>query len=102
MVLVVYLGHGIFHPVSDSTIAPPPKPAIFFNERVTDARHKEGYYRKKKYPHVFLCAKGLSIDDVGVSRDTAFQEMRPGAGSEIGDFGEETLGEGYYRRTALR
>ena len=36
--------------------------------------------------------KGLSIDDVGVSRDPAFQEIRPGAGLETGDFVKETLG----------
>ena len=27
--------------------------------------------------------KGLSIDDVGVSRDTVFQEIRPGAGLKL-------------------
>ena len=31
---------------------------------------------KTKYPYVFLVCKGLSIDDVGVSRDTVFQEIR--------------------------
>ena len=39
--------------------------------------------------------KGLSIDDVGVSRDTIFQEnlIRPGAGGfETGNFVEEKLG----------
>ena len=30
--------------------------------------------------------------DVGVSRDTVFQEIRPGAGFETGDFFEEKLG----------
>ena len=33
--------------------------------------------------------KVLSIDDVGVSRDTVFQEIRPGAGFETGDFVKE-------------
>ena len=37
--------------------------------------------------------KGLSIDDVGVSRDTVFQEIRPGADFETGDFVKERLGE---------
>ena len=36
--------------------------------------------------------RGLSIDDVGVSRDTVFQEIRQGAGFETGDFVKETLG----------
>ena len=36
--------------------------------------------------------KGLTIDDVGVSTDTAFQEIRPAAGFETGDFGKEKLG----------
>ena len=37
--------------------------------------------------------KGLTIDGVGgVSRDTVYQEIRPGAGFETGDFAGETLG----------
>ena len=35
--------------------------------------------------------KGLSIDDVGVSRDTMFQEIRPGSGFETVDFVKEKL-----------
>ena len=46
--------------------------------------------------------KGLSIDGVGVSRDTVFLlEIRTGAGFETGDFVREKLGAGGYRRTAL-
>ena len=57
------------------------------------ARHKEGYYLRKKYPCIFLCAKkGLTIDNVGVSVDTVFQVIRPGAGFETGDFVEKRLG----------
>ena len=40
----------------------------------------------------FLVCKGLSIDDVGVSRDIVFQEIRPGAGFETSDFVQEKLG----------
>ena len=40
----------------------------------------------------FLVCKGLSINDVGVSRDTVFQEIRSGAGFETGDSVKETLG----------
>ena len=37
-------GSGGIEYRTDSTIAPPPKPAIFFNERFMAARHKEIYY----------------------------------------------------------
>ena len=40
----------------------------------------------------FIVCKGLSDDDVWVARDTAFQETRPGAAVETGDFVEEKLG----------
>ena len=36
--------------------------------------------------------QGLAIDDVGVSRDTVFQEIRPGAAFETGDFAKEKSG----------
>ena len=52
------------------------------------------------YLHIYvLVRKGLSIDDVGVSRESAFQEMRPGAGFETGDFVKEQLGGGYRSKT---
>ena len=40
----------------------------------------------------FLVCKGLSVDDVGVSRDAAFQEIWPGAGFETGEVVKEKLG----------
>ena len=40
----------------------------------------------------FVVFKGLSDDDVWVSRDTVFQEIRPGAGFKTGDFVKENLG----------
>ena len=40
------------------------------------------------------------MDDVGVSTDTVFQEIRPGAGFETGDFVKEKLGGDY--RSATR
>ena len=43
--------------------------------------------------------KGLTIDDIGVSRDTVFQEIRPGVGFETADFVKEKLGGGLCRRT---
>ena len=36
--------------------------------------------------------EGLSNDDVGAARGTAFQEIRPWAGLKTGDFVEEKLG----------
>ena len=51
---------------------------------------------KKRYPYHFLSVpKGLlvlSIDEVGVSRNTVFQEIRPGAGFETADFVKEKSG----------
>ena len=47
---------------------------------------------KKKVSVYFLVCKHLTIEDLGVSRDTVFQEIRPGAGFETGDFVEEKLG----------
>ena len=42
--------------------------------------------------YIFTC-KDRSNDDVGVSRDAVFQEVRPGeVGFETGDFVEEKLG----------
>ena len=56
---------------------PPPKTAIFFNERFMAARREEGYW-EKNILNVFLVCKGLSDDDVGaaskghsISGDTA-------------------------------
>ena len=48
----------------------------------------------KKYLNVyFLVCKGLTIDDVEVSRDTVYdQEIRPGYGFETDDFGKDKLG----------
>ena len=66
--------------LNDSTIAPASEPAIFFlHGRVTAARHtrKDTFIEKKVHTSkYFPVCKGLSIDDVGVSRDTAFQEIR--------------------------
>ena len=42
--------------------------------------------------YYFLICKGLSIDDVGVPRDTIFREIRAGAGFEIGDFVKRKVG----------
>ena len=66
------------------------------------ARRKEGYtIIEKNISKYFVVCEGLTIDDAGVSRDTVFQKIRPGAGFETGDFVKETLG-GLYRRTTPR
>ena len=49
---------------------------------------------KKTFSNIFLRAKGLSNDDVGVSRDTDFQDIRPGAGFKTGDFVGRKVGGG--------
>ena len=47
---------------------------------------------EKKASIYLLVCKGLAIDDVGVSGDTVFQDIRPGAGFETGDFVQAKLG----------
>ena len=42
--------------------------------------------------YFLVVCKGLSIDDVGVSRDTVFQEIWHGVGFETADFVKEKLG----------
>ena len=85
-------------PLTDSTIAPPPKTSDFFNERFVAAQYKEGCYEKQALTY-FLVREGLSTDDVGVARGTTvFQETRPWAAFKIGDFVEESLGEATVER----
>ena len=47
----------------------------------------------------FIVVKGQSNDDVGVSRDTVFQEIRPGAGFQPAISLKKSSGG--YRRTTL-
>ena len=46
----------------------------------------------KTFPYMFLFCKWLSNDDVGVSMDTVFQDVRPKAGFKTGDFVKQKLG----------
>ena len=48
---------------------------------------------KYLYTRYFLYCKGLLVDDVGVFRDTVFQEMQQGAGFDIGYSAIERLEE---------
>ena len=42
--------------------------------------------------HMLYLLQRRSNDDVGVARDTVFQEVRPGAGFKTGDFVKKRLG----------
>ena len=55
------------------------------------ARHENGRYQQKKVSKHFLASKGqgLSNAHVGVSRDTVFGVIRPGAGFKTGDLVKE-------------
>ena len=47
----------------------------------------------ERSPHTFLCAKVYRTMTSGfVSRDTVFEEVRPGAGFKTDDFVKEKLG----------
>ena len=81
-----------------STIRPPPKTAILFNERFMAARQEERRYDTQLFVYFLVC-KGLSNDGVGVARGTVFEEIRPGASFKTGDFVNEKLGGGYRRTT---
>ena len=74
---------------------------MFFNERLVAAPHDKGSCEKNYIFTYFLACEGLSDDDVGVARGTLFQEIRPGAGFNAGDFTKETLGGGYRRTTQV-
>ena len=55
------------------------------------ARHEEGCDLIKVSIHVLVC-HGLSNNDLGVARGIVFQELRPGAGFQTGDYVREKLG----------
>ena len=77
--------------LTDSTIAPPKANDFSFTNVLwlLDTRKDT---IENKVSICFLVCKGLSIDDVGVSRDTILKEIRPGAGFETGDFVKEKFG----------
>ena len=64
---------------------------MFSNERFVKLVDTIKDTAERKVSTYFLVCKGLSIDDVGVLKDTIFQEIRPGAGFETGDFVKEKL-----------
>ena len=55
------------------------------------ARHEEGCYGQYIANYVLVC-KGVSSDDVVVTRDAVFRGIRPGAGFETGNFRKERVG----------
>ena len=78
-------------PPTDSTIAPRPNQR-FSLTNVSWLLDTKKEIIENKVSIYFLVCKGLSIDDVGVSRDNVFQEIRPGGGFETGDFVKGKLG----------
>ena len=71
--------------LTDSTIAPPnttPQNQRFSFRTFQGCLTQEMILLNEKYSNVSLVCKGPSIDDVGVLKDTMFQEIRPGAGFE--------------------
>ena len=77
--------HGQKTEMADSTIAPPPQPAISMA-----ARREEGCHEKHTFTHIVAC-KGLSNKGVGMARGAIIEEIRPGAGFETCDFVQEKL-----------
>ena len=63
--------------LSDSIVAPPRNQRFSSTSvsRLLDTR--KDTTEKKKVSMYFPVCKGQSVDDVGMSRDTAFQEIRP-------------------------
>ena len=76
---------------TDSTIAPF-KTSVFLQRTHHGCSAQGRILLNKKHPYIFFVCKGLTIDDVGMSRNTVFQEIRPGAGFETADFVKEKLG----------
>ena len=84
---------------TDSTMVPPKNSDLL--QWPFHGCSKQGRMRlKAKYPWYSSACKGLSIDGVEVSRDTVFQEIRPGVGFETGDSFKKSWGG--HRRTTLR
>ena len=76
-------------PKTDSTLASPPlKPRFSFTNVLWLLDTRKDTLENKVSIYLLVC-KGLSIGDVGVSRVTETQEIRPGAGFETGDFVKE-------------
>ena len=72
--------------------SPPPKNQRFSITNVSWLLDTRKDAIESKVSIYFLVCKGLSVDDVGVSRDTVFQEIRPGACFETAGFVKEMLG----------
>ena len=73
----------------------PPEPAVFFNERFTDARHEEGCFRKNIFSIFLYPKEALSNDDVGMARRYGRKLVSKPAISLNESWGG-------YRRTTLR
>ena len=76
---------------TDSTIAPL-KNSDFVLRTFHGCSTQGRILLEKNMPKYFLGCKGLSIDDVGVSRDNVFQEIQPEARFETQCFVQEKVG----------
>ena len=74
-----------------STTTPPKKQRFSPTEVSSLLDTREDAIEHKASICLLVC-KDLSVNDVGVSRDTVLQKIRPGAGFETGDFVKEKLG----------
>ena len=73
------------------------KPSDFLQRTFHGCSTQGRVLLKKKYPYIYISGMQVSLlstDDVGVSSDTAFREIPPGAGFLTADFVQEKLGEG--------
>lgn len=82
---------SISHPKTDGVFdwlynrPPPPKPVVFFDERLMTARHEDGCYGENTFIY-FYVSNGLSNDYVGVARGTRLEHIRPDVGFQTCDF----------------
>ena len=77
--------------MTDSTIAPPSNQRCSLTNDSWLLGTRTDTTENGVSTYIFV-RKGQSIDDVRVSRDTVFQEIRPGVGFETSDFVKEKLG----------
>ena len=88
--------------MTDSSIAPLQNQRFSLTDVSCLLDTRNGYYNiERKVSIYFLVCKKVyrSTTSGRVSRDTAFQEIRPGAGFETGDFVKKKRWGGYRRTT---
>ena len=88
-----------FYSFHDWFYGSPPKTQRFSSTGISWLLDTRKDTINRKVSIYFLVCQGLSIDDVGVLRDTEIPEIRPGAGFETDDFVELKKSWGGYRKT---